>query len=71
MKTYTTDVLPLVERDMPNTPYTLGWMRMEDFKRHAGDVLAVRREKNMVLLLVSSDGAVIPLLSLSCYAWLK
>ena len=62
MKNCTTDALPLLERDMPNTPYTLGWMRMEDFKRHAGVVLSLQREKNLVLLLVSSDGSVIPLL---------
>ncbi len=71
MKNCTTDALPLLERDMPNTPYTLGWMRMEDFKRHAGVVLSLQREKNLVLLLVSSDGSVVPLLPLSCYAWLK
>ena len=63
--------IPIVEVPLSGIPYTVGQIRMEDFKQHAREVLALRREKNMVLLLVSSDGSVVPLLPLSCYAWLR
>ena len=52
-------------------PFSLGVIRMEDFKRFPGAVLALRREKDLVLHLVSSDGTVTVLLPLSWYAWLR
>ena len=62
---------PVAERLPEGSPYTLREVSMEDFKENAKDILALRREKNMVLNLVSSDGSVIALLPLSGLEWLR
>ena len=65
------DSIHVAELTRNGTPFTLGVIGMEDFKQHSGDILALRREKKMVLNLVSSDGSVTALLPLSCLAWLR
>ena len=63
--------LPIAERLLEGSPYTLGEISMEDFKEYAKDILALQREKNMVLSLISSDGSVTALLPLSGLEWLR
>jgi len=62
---------PVAEHPLEGSPYTLREVGMEDFKENAKDILALRREKNMVLSLVSSDGSVTALLPLSGLEWLR